>query len=281
LILVTPSQVRRACEIVNRQSAIVNVLPALAKNLVKGDPRGNAHVVRAHIPTYRQGNKKIAFLLHKSVQSAPLVTEDQCRGRREVNFPDWLTGFGGQACYPESLFLYKIQKLSKVCDTSQPDVRGRPRAGFDNRGAQASTAMLGKENAVGSCRFRRAQDGAEVMRVLDSIQQNQEPGGFCLLQDFLGGKRDHLCGVAENTLMPFPLCFPVQPGSRFKRDPDVALPGLLDYLLNTGIFLTPLNTNPLDFFGARPKRFGNRINSVQYRHSGKKCRRKPVLFRGH
>ena len=131
---------------------------------------------------------------------------------------------------------------------------------------RCGAAVLGKKNSVGAGRFRRAQDGAQIVRILDSIQNDQESGRLRLLQNILGVQRGHLRREAENPLVAGALGFPVQPGPLFEGNADMALPGQVDNFLDAGILLPALDADPLDFFRRGLDRLRNRINSMQYRH---------------
>jgi hypothetical protein len=96
---------------VHRQSDIVNASLALSKDFIKSYPSGNADIVRAHIPSYRQRCEKIAFLLHESMQPRPFVSQDKCNRDREIDIPDRPAGFGGEADHPEPPLLDKFEEL--------------------------------------------------------------------------------------------------------------------------------------------------------------------------
>ncbi len=89
-------------------------------------------------------------------------------------------------------------------------------ARLNNGRTQVGAPALRQKNSIRARRFGRAKDSTQIMRILDSIQDNQKAGRFRLLEDFFTVEGVHLGGIAEYSLVARAFRLPVQPGLLFE-----------------------------------------------------------------
>ena len=80
---------------------------------------------------------------------------------------------------PEVVALELFEGADEVDDAGDAEVLGGAGAGFDGRGAEGCGAALGEENAVDAGAIRNAEERAEVLRVFDAVEgEDEASGGF-------------------------------------------------------------------------------------------------------
>ena len=79
---------------------------------------------------------------------------------------------------PEVVALELFEGADEVDDARDAEVLRSAGAGFDSRWAEGRGAALGEENAVDAGAIGNAEERAEVLRVLDAVEGEDEAWGF-------------------------------------------------------------------------------------------------------
>ncbi len=200
------------------------------------------YLVMQPLPFPAQNEHRTSGILHLVVQSiSPLV----------------------DAVDPETGGLQRLQGSVQIDRTYHGEVLQSPGRGLGDDIRQTCGAPLGNDHRVRPCGVGRADDSAEIVRVLDAVQQHQHPGraDYTFQGDVAvrGGYRDHaLMGGASRQ--------PVERGPRLEADGDLGGTAKVHNLLNAGAAGASGDQDPLDR-AAGLERFRHRVNSGQCAHA--------------
>jgi hypothetical protein len=78
---------------------------------------------------------------------------------------------------PEVVALEVFECAYEVDDAGDAEVLSGASAGFDGGGAEGSGAALGEEDAVDTGAIGHAEESAEILRVFDAVEGEDEAGG--------------------------------------------------------------------------------------------------------
>ncbi len=147
---------------------------ALSQHLVERDSSRDRDVERAHVPEHRQRHDVVATLAHQAPDAAPLAAHDQRQRSLVVDLVPALAARGVEADHPHAARLERLERLREVGDARHADVFERASRGAAHHFGQAGRTPLGQQHAVGAGRLARAQDRAQVARVLDPVERHQQ-----------------------------------------------------------------------------------------------------------
>ena len=118
----------------------------------------------------------VACAADEIVQAVALAPEDDDGVGREIV----LVVTGGAALVetdaPDVVFFQLLKSADEVDDAGDADVFGGSGGGFDSDGAEGCGAALGDEDAVDSGGIGGAEERAEVLRVFDAVEREDQAG---------------------------------------------------------------------------------------------------------
>ena len=238
-------------------------MTSLAEGFVEGNAGSDAHVVGTDPAAYWNGKEEITSFLHEPVQTASFVSQNQGNWNAEIRLPQWPPGLAGKAEDPVSALFQQIDGGDSVPGARDLNVGRCAGAGFDCRRTDPGSPALWQNHAIGTRDLSRAQDGAEVARVFDPIQDENQSWGARLCEEIFDGKRGHFRNVTENALVFLAFGLSIKPGLVFERDLDVPFTAKVNESLNSRIPLPALNTDPLDPGSIGPESLINRMDPIQ------------------
>ncbi len=152
----------------------LQVLPALADRLDQKGGRGGADVERLDPPAAGQGDEPVAGVGDAWADPLPLTAEDENGRPREVDRPGRVFGVGVGAPDPVAGLLRLGQPIGQIADAGDLEVLDGARRGLADDGGDFGRAAFGDDDAGGAGELGRAADGAEVARVLDLVEGDQQ-----------------------------------------------------------------------------------------------------------
>ena len=150
---------------------------ALAGGFVKDDGTGGRNVERANATCHGDAQQVVAGAPDEIVQPRSLAAEDDDKIASEIE----LVVVGGAAFVesydPKVVPLEFFEGTDEIDDAGDAQVLGCAGAGFDGGGAERRGAALGEQDAVNSCAIGHAEQRAEVLRIFDPIESEDEASG--------------------------------------------------------------------------------------------------------
>ncbi len=117
----------------------------------------------------------------------------------------------------------KFNGLDKIYDPGNRDVTGSTGRGLDDGGGDPGSAVAGDDDPVGAEAMGRADEGAEVLGVLNPVEQKDEARGkgrMTVCDDFLEARVGKLPAKAQHALVGCCACLAVEgfPPANLHRD---------------------------------------------------------------
>lgn len=135
---------------------------------------GRRDVERGHLSRHRDAKQMVAGAADEFVQTGPLASQDNYGVGREVEAVVILIAALIEADHPEIALLERLEGADQIDHAGETEMLGGSGGGLDSDGAKGSGAALGEEDAVHARGFRRAKDGAEVLRIFDAVKGENE-----------------------------------------------------------------------------------------------------------
>lgn len=199
---------------------------------------------------------------HQVVQTVTLPAEHERSGGGEIDPIMILVAALVQAVDPEAALLQRFQRAAEVPHAGHGEILESAGRGFGHGFGQPRRAALGHDHGGGSGGVGGAHDGAQVVRVLDAVQDNDEPRA---LQDVLqfavldGGSQ------SEDTLVRADARQPVQGLAGLEANRDAALARHPDQFVDPSSGGAAGDDEAVEG-PARAQRFTHRVNSGQQAH---------------
>jgi len=156
-------------------------LATLAQGFVHDDGSGYGDVERRDLPGHGDAQEVVAGFFDEVVEAGTLAAEDEDAVGVEVE----VGVVGGAALVeaedPDVLLLHLLEGADEVGDAGDADVFGGAGGGLGYRGGDGGGAALGEDDAVYADAIGCAEEGSEVMRVLDAVEGEEEAGLAVLL----------------------------------------------------------------------------------------------------
>jgi hypothetical protein len=178
----------------------------------------------------------IAGALDEIVKACALAAQNEDTIAGEVELV--VIGFAAlvETDDPEILLLELLEGADEIDDAGDAKVFCCASAGFDGNGAKWRGAALGEHDDVDACAVRNAEQRAEVLRVFDAIEREDEArlAGSLWLEEIFDG--EELCGANDgyDTLVCGGAGELGEVLARFLADTDVRLAAGFDEALDAG-----------------------------------------------
>jgi hypothetical protein len=246
---------------------------ALAKSFEEDDAGGDRDVERFHGAGGGEGDDEIAALAGQIVQAFTFTAKNDAHGRSVIGFCVALVGVLVEADEPVARFLQLLHRLRKIGDFRDRQVRQGAGGSARNRVREAGRAPLGDDHAVGAGGQRSSNNGAEIVRVLDTVKQDDQTF-LTVARAGVGGGEDVFescrgpCGGHRNdTLMIFRTGKAIDLGALLKAQGNVPFPRELDDLFDARVFATARDDDAIERV-ARFQGFADGVDSSQAVHEG-------------
>jgi len=149
---------------------------ALASGFVEDDGSCGGDVERADGSGHRDAEEMVAGTADEIVEAGTLAAEDDNKIAGEIEL---VVGDGAafvETDDPEVATLELFESANEVYDAGDAKMLGGSGAGFDGSGAERSRAALGEEDAVDAGAIGNAKKSAEVLRVFNTVEREDEAG---------------------------------------------------------------------------------------------------------
>lgn len=168
------------------------------------------------------------MFLDQLMETVAFPAQHDYRGRNEVYFVVWLSTPFIEAVDPKSLVLQVLQRFCHVADADYGQVFQRSRGGLGDRVRETRGAAFWNQNGIGSSSVGGADNGAEIVGIFDTIQDDNH---FGALDDIV--LIGVLCGCAkgDDALVRLVPTGTLQRVARFKAYRNAILPAEVDDLL--------------------------------------------------
>jgi hypothetical protein len=214
----------------------------------------------------------IAGAADKIVKARALAAEDDNQVAGEVK-PVVVDGTAlVEADDPEVAALEVLEGADEIDDARDAQVLGGARAGFDGRRAQGRGAALGEEDAVDSGAIGNAEQSAEVLRIFDAIESEDEAGGGGVARG--GGGREEIfeseellrADKSDDALVSGGVGGEGELLARLLKDADTGLAALGDEAVETIIPALAGDEDAIESAAAGLHSFLDRVQSVENFH---------------
>ena len=122
----------------------------------------------------RQPHTRIASFFDQAVDPCSLATDHDANALFEVELPRKHLAAWVERDAPHARTLDLGDGRRKTGNHGDRQQLRRARAGFHRRGRQRCAAMLGHDRTISAGYLGAAQDGAEILRILDPIERDQQ-----------------------------------------------------------------------------------------------------------
>ena len=156
---------------------------ALAGGFVENDGSGGGDVERADAAGHGNAQQMVAGAADEIVQTGALAAEDEDEIAGEVELVVVGCAAFVETDDPEIVALEIFEGADEVDDAGDAQMLGGAGAGLDGDGAQRGGAALGEDDAVDAGAIGDAQKSAEILRIFNAIESEQEASGRGLLPD--------------------------------------------------------------------------------------------------
>ena len=243
-------------------------MTALAHRLVHDDGAGDRYVQRGHLPGHGDAQEMVAGLFDEVVQARALAPKDE----DAVGFEVEVGVVGGPALVeaddPDVLLLHLLQRADEVGDAGDADVLGGSGGGLGDGRGDGSGAALGQDDAVDTGTVGGAEERAEVVRVFDAVESEEE---FVLAwlfggQQVFDGEELPLAHHREDALMGIGAGEPGELVAGFERDADAGRAAELDQPLQTLVPTLPGDADVVELARTGTDGLLDRVETVKNFH---------------
>ena len=217
---------------------------------------------------------KIAVLKNQRADPFPLAADDQPHVHVEFHFVEAPVSPGVRPHNPEAFFLQLLQGGDQVRHPDYRKVESGAGGSFDHSRGNSHSPIFRDNNAEDPGGFRRSNEGTQVLRVFDAVQDEdyRMPAGGS--NPFLQILPVGISGRGRDSDNPLVVFGSRQPGQRIFRvdvNGDSFLPGQFPDFTNGSPFFPRGNDNPIQRLPLRPQGLEHRIDPVNdfFRHRTK------------
>jgi RNA polymerase sigma-70 factor (ECF subfamily) len=147
---------------------------ALAGCFKENDGAGDRDIERRDGAGHGYPEEVVAGAAHQLVEACAFAAKDEGAGGGEVELVVVLGATLVEADDPDAGGFDLLEGAGHVDDAGHADVLDRAGGGFGGDGAEGGGAALGGDDAVDAGTVGGTQQGAEVLRVFDAIEREQE-----------------------------------------------------------------------------------------------------------
>src|SRR5438067_8772724 len=239
--------------------------PALPGDLVESHCSRGGDVERADPSRHRDPRHVIAGLPHQRPHAGSFAAQHQRGGRSQVHLAKLLVAVRSERDGPDTLLLQLLERSGEVRHAGHRKVLQRSCRGLGHRGRDAGGAIPGHHHAVRPERMRAADQRAQVLRVGDAVEDEQERRAGMAREDVLELGVLELRQLGADALVHAGAGAVSEISLRDVLDPDPGLRRGLGYAvsaLRPPPFLAALQHHPDDVPGVRLERLEHRIDAV-------------------
>jgi len=178
-------------------------LSTLAQGFVHDDGSGYGDVERRDLAGHGNAQEVVAGFFDEIVEAGAFTAENEDAVGVEVE----VGVVGGAALVeaedPDVLLLHLFERTDEIGDAGDADVFGGASGGLGYRGGDGGGAALGEDDAVYADAVGCAEEGSEVMRVLDAVEGEEEAVLVVLLwgQEVFDPEEFSLANDGQDALM--------------------------------------------------------------------------------
>jgi len=151
---------------------------ALAGGFKEYDRAGGRDIERCHLSCHGDAQEVVAGAANQVMQARTFAAEDDYGIGREVAAVVILGAAFVEADYPKVMGLEGFEGADEVDDAGEAEVFGGSGGGLNGCGAERRGTALGGQDAVDAGGFGGAEEGAEVLRIFDAVE-GEDQAGFC------------------------------------------------------------------------------------------------------
>ena len=207
----------------------------------------------------------IAGAADEVVQSVAFATEDDYRVGREIVVVVTVGAALVESDAPDVLLLELLEGAHEIDDTGDADVLGGSGGGFDGDGAEGRGAAFGEKHAVHSGGIGGAEERAEVLRVFDAVECEQESGLVTGEQVFKVEKLPR-ADYRHDSLVAGGLCQTGKLFFGFEAEADAAFAACVDDLLQPLVVPLPGDAYVVELPASGAQSLFNGVQAVQNLH---------------
>ena len=156
---------------------------ALAERFIEHDGSGGGDVEGADAAGHGDAQQVVAGAADQIVEAGAFAAEDEDAVAGEVELVVVGRSAFVEADDPEILALELFEGADEVDDAGDAEVLGCAGAGLDGHGAQGRGAALGEDDAVDAGAVGYAEKSAEILRIFDAVESEEEAGSLALQLD--------------------------------------------------------------------------------------------------
>jgi hypothetical protein len=153
---------------------VERVRGALAEGLVHDDGAGDGDVERGDLASHGDAQEVVAGFLDEVVEACALAAQDEDAVGAEVE--GGVVGAAAliEAKHPDVGLLHLLEGADEVGDAGDADVLGRAGGGLGDGRRDWCGPAFGEDDAVDAGAVGGAEEGAEVVRVFDAVEGEEE-----------------------------------------------------------------------------------------------------------
>ncbi len=244
---------------------------ALAGGFVENNGAGGRDVEGADATGHGNAQQVIAGAADEIVQARALAAKDDDEIAGEVELV--VIGFAAfvETDDPKVVLLEFFEGADEIDDAGDAEVLGCAGAGFDGGGAEWSGAALGEDDAIDSGAIGNAEQSAEVLRIFDAIESEDEACGGARSRrskQILDGEKFLRADKRDNALVGRSFCGEGELLARLFQDPNANLATLGDEAGQTQVLALAGNQDVVKAPLAGSEGFLDRVQAVENFHEG-------------
>jgi hypothetical protein len=244
---------------------------ALAGGFVEDDRSGSGDVEGADATGHGNAQQVIAGAADERVQARALAAKDDDEIAGEVELV--VIGFTAfvKTDDPKVVLLEVFEGADEIDDAGDAEVLGCAGAGFDGGGAEWSGAALGEEDAIDSGAISNAEQSAQVLRIFDAIEGEDETGGGACRRrgkQIFDGEEFLRADERDDALVGGSFGSERQLLARLFQDPNANLAALGDEACQTEILALARYQDVVEAPLAGLEGFLDRVQAVENFHEG-------------
>jgi hypothetical protein len=208
----------------------------------------------------------VAVLADQSAKALALSAEHQGQGPFAV---DLVPPFGArriEADHPQPAGLHRGERLNEVAAARHTDMLKRARGGAGHGLGQAGGVPLGQHDAVRARGLGRPQDGAQVARILDPVEDHHEGGRAGRVEELVEADEGLLRDHGDEALVRDAAGHPIEGLSGLEAQWNAELAGATDRVGDPTIAQALDHEQTVEMSGAGGQGLKHRVDSADEVH---------------
>jgi len=150
---------------------------ALADGFEEADAGGDGDVEALDFAGHGDLGEEVAVFAGEAAHAGAFGAHDDADGAFEIDLVDGLGGFISGADKPDAEFFEFVHGAGEVGDADDGDVFGAAAGDAEDGFGDGSGFVFGKDDSSDACGIGGAEAGAEVMGVLDAVEDKDDGVG--------------------------------------------------------------------------------------------------------